>query len=303
VLTRRDEHWNLDAFPFSKLTFRVIQDPTAQFNALQAGELTAGQVQPHQVAPMEAKGLKITRLDAQSQLNLLLLDRNGQLVPALADERVRKAINMAFDREAIHKAILQGVGKPTVQIFNPASKEYNKELEGYYKYDVEGAKKLLAEAGYKDGFSVTMPSTVFSTTFEPTITQALGDIGIKVTWEPVPPQNTGSAISGKKFPMVLFIDGLASAQKQIGNYYTPTSFTNPFGYTDPELEKLVAATATADEAERVELSKKIAAFATEHALNAPIAYLGGITATVPGVEFVNSKAAMLSTIRQYDQAK
>ncbi|MGX1161360.1 peptide/nickel transport system substrate-binding protein [Arthrobacter sp. SLBN-100] len=303
VLTRRDDYWNLGAFPFPKLTFRVIADPTAQFNALQAGELTAGQLQPQQVAPMEAKGLKVTRLAGQAHLTMLLLDKKGELVPALADERVRKAINMAFDREGIVKAILQGAGKPTVQIFNPDSKEYNEKLEGYYKYDVQGAKNLLAEAGYKDGFSVTMPSTPYSTTFEPTVTQALGDIGIKVSWEPVPPQNTGAAIAGKKFPMVLYIDALPAAQKMIGTYYGPNAYTNPFRYTDPELEKLVAATATADEAERVELSKKIAAFATEHALNAPIAYMGGTIATDPGVEFVDPKSAMGSNVRQYEQAK
>ncbi len=68
------------------------------------------------------------------------------------DVRVRRAMNLAIDRNAITKNVMMGFAKPVAIIQGPASFGYNPELKPY-PYDPAQAKKLLAEAGFADGFS------------------------------------------------------------------------------------------------------------------------------------------------------
>lgn len=299
VLERRDDHWNSKAFPFKTVKVRVIADRTAQFNALQAGEINAGLVQPPQRKQAEAAGFTIQEVEATAALVLILADRKGQLAPALADVKVRQAINMAFDREQVVKALMQGLGRPTSQVFNPNGDAYNSELDGTYDFDPEKARKLLAEAGYPDGFSMTMPSTVISGSYEPVVTQALSDIGIKVTWEPVPPQNTSASVSSKKYPAVLWFLGLNAAGREVNDMYGPDGFLNPFKWQDPEFDKLLAEVANeSDEAARADLYKKVSEYTVKQALNAPIAYTGTLWATAPGIEYL-PKVNVIPTIRTF----
>ncbi|WP_247046298.1 ABC transporter substrate-binding protein [Arthrobacter rhizosphaerae] len=304
VLNRRDDYWNAKAYPFKTVTVRVIQDRTAVFNALQAGELDAGNVDPAQVKQIEGAGFKTTKVEAQAVANLVLADRAGTLLKPLADERVRKAINMAFDREKMVQQVLRGSGKATVQIFNPKGAAYDAALEGSYKFDPAAAKKLMADAGYADGFDVTMPATVISKSFEPLITQALGDIGIRVTWEPVPPQNAAAAVSSKKYPMVFFLDGLNVTQRELQNNFSDAGFLNPFGSKYPELTELITQVSLErDEAKATELYKKINAFVVENALDAPLFYVGTIWATKDGIEYLGDGSNTLSTIRAFNATK
>lgn len=299
VLDRRDDYWNAAAYPFKTVKIKVLQDPTAQYNALQAGEVKAALIQAPQRKQAESAGLTVKEVQATATLALILADRNGEIVPALANVKVRQAINMAFDRDQIVKALLNGVGKPTVQVFNPNGDAYNAALEGTYAFDPAKARALLAEAGYPNGFAMTMPSTVISKSFEPVITQALSDIGIKVTWEPVPPQNTASSIASKKYPAVLWFAGLNSAGREIGDMYTPEAFLNPFKWQNPEFNQLLQNVANeANEKTQADLYKKISEYTVKQALNAPIAYIGTLWATAPGVEYLPS-VVVLPTVRDF----
>lgn len=297
VLERRDDYWNAEAFPFKTVTVTVIQDQTAIFNALQAGEINAGIVQAQQREQAEAAGFGISEVEATAALLLVLADRNGEIAPALADVRVRQAINMAFDRQAFVDTLFSGVGRPTVQVFNPNGEAYDPKLDDTYEFDVDGAKDLLAEAGYPDGFSITMPSTVISGSFEPVVTQSLADIGITVNWEPVPPQNTASSVASRQYPAVLWFAGLNTAGREIGDMYTPTAFLNPFGWQTPEFDELLAAAnAETDDAARADIYKEISAYTVDEALNAPIAYIGTLWATAPGIDYVPT-VSVLPTVR------
>lgn len=304
VLKRREDYWNVQAYPFKTLTVRVIQDRTAVFNALQTGELDAGLVEAPQVPQIEAAGFKTKKVDATTVANLVLADREGTILKPLGDERVRKAINMAFDREKMVQQILKGSGTATSQIFNPKGAAYDPSLDDTYKFDPAGARKLLAEAGYADGFSVTMPSTVVSRTFEPVITQPLADIGIKVTWEPVPPQNTAAAVASRKYPMVFFLEGLNVTPREVQNNFDETGFLNPFKTKDPELTELTSQVALEpNETTASELYKKINAHIVENALTAPLFYIGTIWATKDGIEYNSDGSNTASNIRQFSVAK
>jgi peptide/nickel transport system substrate-binding protein len=121
VLQRREDYWNAAAYPAKTVTVRVIPDRTALFNALLSGEVDAGSVDANQAQATEKAGLTLKRVDGLAVGEFVLADRGGKLVPALADVRVRRAINMAFDRRKIVDKILGGLGQPTTQIFNPKS--------------------------------------------------------------------------------------------------------------------------------------------------------------------------------------
>lgn len=244
----------------------------------------------------------MTLVKATAVANLILADRKGTVLKPLADARVRKAINMAFDREKIVDQLLKGVAQPTLQVFNPKGQAHDAALDQTYPYDPSAAKKLLAEAGYPNGFSVTMPSFVFTKTFEPTVTQALDDIGIKVKWTPVPPQNNAKAVTSKEYPMFLFVDGLNTTPREAANNFSPTGFLNPFNSSDPELTELLdRAENQLDPAKAADTYKKVNEFVVKDAWDAPVSYLGN-NWTTKGVEYLGDGSNTSSTIRAFGVA-
>ena len=72
------------------------------------------------------------------------------------DVRVRKALNMAVDREAIKRVTMRGLSIPAGIMVAPGVQGHSKQIDVVMKYDPAGAKKLLAEAGYPDGFEFTL---------------------------------------------------------------------------------------------------------------------------------------------------
>ncbi|MFJ2241634.1 ABC transporter substrate-binding protein [Streptomyces sp. NPDC087859] len=303
VLKRRDDYWNKKAYPFKTVKIRVITDPTASANALKAGETNAGTVDVSQVPAIKAAGFEITHVQATAGAFLVLADRAGTKLKPLGDLRVRKAVNMAFDRQKIVTQVLRGSGKATDQLFNPQSGAYDETLNKLYPYDVAGAKKLLAEAGYPNGFSVTMPSLVFTKSFEPIFTQALADIGIKVTWEPVPAQQTTTAVASGKYPMFLLVEGLSNDAVMTRSFYTPSGFRNVFRSTDPKLTSLLGRAARElDPAKASGIYREINAFGVENAWLAPVFYIGTDWATKKGITYLGDGSSTMATIRQFGVA-
>lgn len=299
VLKRRDDYWNKKAYPFQTVKIRVIADRTATVNALKAGEINAGSVEAGQVATLKSAGFDVTSVEATAVGSLVLADRAGTVLKPLADVRVRKAINMAFDREKIVKQILGGMGKPTDQMFNPKGDAYDPALDKTYSYDPAAGKKLLSEAGYGNGFSVTMPSLIYTKAFEPTITQSLAGIGIKVTWDTVPAQQSVSALQSKKYPMFLTLDGLSTAPVEVRNFLKP-GVRNVFESKDVQLTRLLEqADAQPEATKAAELYKKINAFTMENAWQAPIFYVGTEWVTKKGIRYLGDGSSTFSTIRQF----
>ncbi len=75
----------------------------------------------------------------------------------LKDKRVRQALYQAVDMAAIEKTVMRGLGKPTGTMISPMVNGWTPELGARAaKYDVEAAKKLLADAGYPNGFELTL---------------------------------------------------------------------------------------------------------------------------------------------------
>jgi peptide/nickel transport system substrate-binding protein len=100
------------------------------------------------------------------------------------DVRVRRAFYQAIDIEAIKARIMRGASRPTALMIGEGVNGYDKELDKRYPYDPDAAKKLLAEAGYPQGFEVTFDCPTDRYQNDERICQAisamLAKIGIKI---------------------------------------------------------------------------------------------------------------------------
>ena len=101
-----------------------------------------------------------------------------------ADARVRRAVYQAIDVNAIIRQVMRGAAEPAGLLFGPGVTGYEEGLDRRFTYDVEAAKALLAEAGYSDGFRVTLDCPNDRYVNDAAICQAvagmLGQIGITV---------------------------------------------------------------------------------------------------------------------------
>lgn len=129
------------------LIFAITVDPTARIQRLQAGECqVASYPAPADVAALKADP-NLTVME-QAGLNVAYLAYNT-LTPPFDKPEVRKALNMAMNKQAIIDAIFQGMGQVAKNPLPPAMWGYNDAVADD-KYDPEAARKMLADAGVKD---------------------------------------------------------------------------------------------------------------------------------------------------------
>nr|WP_262927621.1 ABC transporter substrate-binding protein [Microbacterium sp. NIBRBAC000506063] len=107
VFTRNEDYWNPDAFPYDTFIVKPMEDLTARVNALKSGQVNGATADTTVIAEAEASNLQVGR-NPISWRGLVLFDRDGEMVPELADVRVRQAINYALDSEAILENIFAG---------------------------------------------------------------------------------------------------------------------------------------------------------------------------------------------------
>ncbi len=115
-----------------------------------------------------------------------------------ADVRVRQAMNMAIDRDAIKQVVMRGQSQPTGVIMPPFVNGWTEELDAYSPPDLEGAKALMQEAGYGDGFTVTLHCPNDRYINDEAICQAaagmFGRIGVRVNLE--------AQVKERHFPLI-----------------------------------------------------------------------------------------------------
>ncbi len=149
---RFDEFWGPKA-KLDALVFSINKDPAVRLAKLRANEC---QVMNY-AAPADLPGIKIDpqlQLMSLPGLNVGYLAFNNQKKP-FDDKRVRQALNMAIDKKAILDAVYGGAGEPAKNLIPPIMWSYDTEITDY-PHDPDAAKKLLAAAGYPDGFETDL---------------------------------------------------------------------------------------------------------------------------------------------------
>jgi peptide/nickel transport system substrate-binding protein len=256
---------------------KVITSDTAAVSALKTGQVDATLVaQPSLGQAQSSPGVKVIKFQGQTT-RLLLTDHLGKKVPALGSLKVRQAINMVFDKEAIAKNLYQGNAVPTAQVFRKGSDAFVDGLSDPYPYDVAKAKSLMAAAGFADGFTLTLPTMTgqnFETTM-PYVSQQLAKINIKVKQAPLSGSNAiGDLLSGK-YPVVLWqLGNLGNSALQIYIESTPKGYWDlehqPDQYVDSRWTQIL----TADHATATKLQKEINQYIVDQAWFAPMVFTG-----------------------------
>jgi peptide/nickel transport system substrate-binding protein len=284
VYTANPDYWNPDVVKYDNLTINVIEDPTATLNALKAGEANGAKIVNNDTIPeIEASGWTIESNELDFQ-GLLLFDRAGTMAPELADVNVRKAINMAFDREALLEALQAGYGTVTEQVFPATSVGYDEALDSTYEYDPEGAKELLAEAGYPDGFTLNMMSTpAFQTTFD-LVAQQLADIGITVNYTDPGSGNFITDMLAPKYPATWMALEQNPDWQLINFMIAPDATFNPFHSHDPQVDEYIATIQTGTQEEAEQATKDLNAWLVENAWFAPFYRVQGTHAVDANTE-------------------
>jgi peptide/nickel transport system substrate-binding protein len=115
------------------------------------------------------------------------------------DKRVRQAFYQAIDIDGIHKTVMRGASRPTGLMVGPGINGFVPELNKRLPYDPDAAKKLLADAGYPNGFEVTLNCPNDRYVNDARICQAvaanLSRIGVKI--------NLAAETKGTYFPKIL----------------------------------------------------------------------------------------------------
>jgi len=167
VLKRNDGYWGNGEVPLgiSDITYVVIKSDPTRVAALLSGEVDFVQdVPPQDIDRLEKTPALKVNFGPENRTIFFGMDvaspelktSNIKGKNPFADKRVRQAINMAIDREAIKRAVMRGQSVPAGVIAPPFVNGYTKELDSLPKVDLAKATALLKEAGYPDGFQVTL---------------------------------------------------------------------------------------------------------------------------------------------------
>ncbi len=135
------------------LVFSINTDPAVRLAKLRAGECQAMAYPLIADIPSIKADAKLDLLQ-QPGLNIGYLAFDNQKKP-FTDQKVRLAVNMAIDKQAILKAVYQGAGVVAKNLIPPTLWGYNNSVQDY-PHDPAQAKKLLAQAGFPDGFKTTL---------------------------------------------------------------------------------------------------------------------------------------------------
>lgn len=242
-----------------QVEFRIVTDPEAALLALKSGEVD---IYPRIGTEKleELDDAAYTKLSAPQNL-VQLMTFNIARKP-FDDIRVRQAINYAVDKDEIIQGVALGKGTKLGSNISPVlAKYYQPGLEDTYPTDIDKAKSLLAEAGYKDGFETTLsvPSNYqFHVDTAQVIAQQLEKIGIKVKIETVEWAVWLDRIyKGRDYDLTIIgLDGKLNPY-DILNKYLSDARNNFFNYKSEAFdETLKAAVKEIDDAKQVELYKK-----------------------------------------------
>ena len=161
VMTVNKNWWGKLDGNVTDVIYTPIKSNSTRVAALLSGDVDIVTDLPVQDVEVLKKNPKLKILDGHEvrtifigmdQFNDELKYSNVKGKNPMKDIRVRKALNLAVDREAIRRVTMRGLSLPAAIMVAPGVHGHSKELDKVGKVDVNGAKKLLADAGYPNGF-------------------------------------------------------------------------------------------------------------------------------------------------------
>jgi peptide/nickel transport system substrate-binding protein len=218
-LVRNDAFWGPKA-PWERVTFRLITNDPARVAALLSGDVQAIEAVPtSDLAKLKANPqLQLFRavsnrliylhIDGAREKTPMVTDKSGKPLDRnpLRDPRVRQALSQAIYRDAIVDRVMEGAAASTGQLMPKGMFGYTEALRPA-KYDPEAARKLLAEAGWPDGFGLTLHGPndryVNDEKVAQAVAQMLQRIGVQTTVVTMPASVYFSRANRLEFSLML----------------------------------------------------------------------------------------------------
>lgn len=272
---RNDAYWG-EKPAYARVTYRMITNDAARTAALLAGDVDfIDQVATSDVAKLrndgrvalsEVTGLRIIYLSLdhlRADASPFVQDNEGKAIARnpLKDVRVRRALSLAIDRPAIVERVMEGAATPAGQFFPPGVFSHVPDLPPP-RPDPEAARRLLAEAGFPQGFRITLHGPNDRYINDSRIIQAVGQmwtrIGVRTAVE-AQPWSTFVARAGRQ-EFSAFLIGWGSnpeASHPLRNLIATADRERGWGasnrgrYSNPEIDRMIeAAMAELDDTRR-----------------------------------------------------
>lgn len=262
VLERFDGYWG-GRQPWQRVIRREVPNDTARVAQLKTGQLDLiARVPATDVPALEKdRNLRIIKSDTIYVFNMefdmrekafQVTAKDGSALPSnpMRDPRVREAIDLAIDRQVLAEIAMEGTGRPANQIVTSTIFGYNKSIP-QPKVDLARARKLLADAGYPNGFKgvflYTSDRLPGDRQVGTTVSQMLASIGVELQSNAQPAAVFFPARSRGDFAAAMWGWGTLTGEASL----TLTSLVhsndpakrmggfNTTGYSNPKLDKLI----------------------------------------------------------------
>ncbi|MEZ5741910.1 MAG: ABC transporter substrate-binding protein [Burkholderiaceae bacterium] len=302
VLARNDAYWG-PKFEFERAVLKPIKSDPARVAALLAGDVDLiNDVPTSDVARLKKDGkLNISEgvsnrviylhMDQFREDSPYISDKDGKPIKnPLLDVRVRRAISMAINRPAIVDRVMEGQAIPAGQVLPAGFFGVSEKLKPV-AYDVKGAKALLAEAGFPDGFKMTIHGPndryINDAKILEAVAQMLTRIGIEAAVETLPRSvffsraSTGGKDKTPEFSLYLAGWGAGSGEassplRSLIHTYDKSKgmgTANRGRYSNAEVDAVIEqAVGMVDDAKRAQLLAKATEMAIEDVAIIPVHY-------------------------------
>ncbi|NKC30701.1 ABC transporter substrate-binding protein [Falsiroseomonas selenitidurans] len=266
----RNPAWFGPAQPWERVTYRVVANDTARVSALLAGDVDVIDQVPStdlarlrrdsRVSIAEVQGLRLIFIafDRSRRGNLpQVTDNAGNPLPTnpFDDLRVRRALTIAVNREALVDRVMEGAAAPAGQWMPRGTTTHAPDVP-VPAFDPEAARRLLAEAGYPDGFRMTLFTPNDRYPNDARTAQAVAQmwtrIGVRTAVEALPWTSFSVRSSRQEFPLRLA--GWGSSTGEAGSFLISVIGTfdrraqrgaaNAARYSNPALDALTDRAAT-----------------------------------------------------------
>jgi len=208
VFVRNARYWGKIEGNAQEIIFTPIANPATRVAALVSGEVDVMEPVPVQDVA-RINGSPNARVIAGPELRTIFLgmdQKRDELQYSsvkgknpFKDKRVRQAFYEAIDINGIQRTVMRGASRPTGLMVGPGVNGWTAEQDKRLPYDTEAAKKLLADAGYPNGFEVTMncPNDRYVNDGQicQSVAASLARIGVKI--------NLATETKGTYFPKIL----------------------------------------------------------------------------------------------------